>query len=296
MKKIPIEIRHALLFAIIVIPLVVLLVVAPWNRKKIGTTKNPDGERVSLATDNGFDSDTDGDGVPDWQESLWGTDPTVVDTDGDGISDKKEIEELRAAATDNGANLNNTTATTVTNGVAQTIIATLGALQNQDYISTTQKAKLAYEIQNVVLAPPTFPSKEEISMVKNSPDSFDSYIKKLNKILGKYPKEADQVFKYIEDAVNGDNSAVVTLEKISTDIQSIAKDLLGMQVPNRFVEPHFELVLSNYEFAHGIENISKIQDDSLRALGGVRYVLSGEDRILQAVETLENYFVASGII
>src|SRR5574343_1049151 len=33
------------------------------------------------------DSDQDSDGVPDWEESIWGTDPKKPDTDNDGISD-----------------------------------------------------------------------------------------------------------------------------------------------------------------------------------------------------------------
>lgn len=35
--------------------------------------------------------DTDGDGLPDWQEGLYGTDPKKSDTDGDGTLDGEEI-------------------------------------------------------------------------------------------------------------------------------------------------------------------------------------------------------------
>jgi len=34
-----------------------------------------------------LEKDSDGDGLLDWEESLWGTDPFLVDTDGDGILD-----------------------------------------------------------------------------------------------------------------------------------------------------------------------------------------------------------------
>jgi hypothetical protein len=37
------------------------------------------------------DKDSDGDGLTDWEESLWGTDPNNPDTDGDGTSDGEEV-------------------------------------------------------------------------------------------------------------------------------------------------------------------------------------------------------------
>src|SRR3989344_4421706 len=37
--------------------------------------------------------DTDADGLPDWQEVLYGTNPNVADTDGDGISDGEAVRQ-----------------------------------------------------------------------------------------------------------------------------------------------------------------------------------------------------------
>lgn len=35
--------------------------------------------------------DSDGDGLKDWEEALWKTDPKLPDTDGDGVSDKSAV-------------------------------------------------------------------------------------------------------------------------------------------------------------------------------------------------------------
>tara|TARA_B100000686_G_scaffold320640_1_gene372515 strand:- start:285 stop:1154 length:870 start_codon:yes stop_codon:yes gene_type:complete len=37
------------------------------------------------------DDDTDQDGLADWEEYLYGTDPEIADTDGDGVSDGQEV-------------------------------------------------------------------------------------------------------------------------------------------------------------------------------------------------------------
>lgn len=73
------------------------------------THNRSDAEEASSTLDNVLDSlvflkadcvsgncsdpvDTDGDGLPDWQELEYGTDPDKADTDGDGYTDKEEID------------------------------------------------------------------------------------------------------------------------------------------------------------------------------------------------------------
>ena len=44
---------------------------------------------------NFYTADADKDGVYDWEESLWGTDPKLKDTDGNGVSDGDEINDKK---------------------------------------------------------------------------------------------------------------------------------------------------------------------------------------------------------
>ncbi|MDD5676706.1 MAG: hypothetical protein PHW60_01785 [Kiritimatiellae bacterium] len=50
------------------------------------------------------DPDSDGDGLPDWLEMIYGTDPYDTDTDGDGLSDKWEIDHGFDPLDENDAN------------------------------------------------------------------------------------------------------------------------------------------------------------------------------------------------
>ena len=52
-------------------------------KKAIPIYKQPTISRVNSA----FDRDTDGDGIPDWQETLFDLNPAASDTDGDGVVD-----------------------------------------------------------------------------------------------------------------------------------------------------------------------------------------------------------------
>jgi len=75
---------------IIVIIAVVGGLVLLLNSKKEKELKSPTSE---LFPENFKDSDNDG--LPDWQEELYGTDPNNPDTDGDGYSDSQEVELSR---------------------------------------------------------------------------------------------------------------------------------------------------------------------------------------------------------
>jgi len=72
--------------------------------KTMGQDKNGDGgiagvlgleKQINTKNDlaSGVASlDSDSDGLKDWEESLWGTDPNKADTDGDGYTDKEEVD------------------------------------------------------------------------------------------------------------------------------------------------------------------------------------------------------------
>jgi len=62
------------------------------------TSTNQNSDTLVVATSSTFDAnsaaaqiDSDHDGLPDWEEALYGTDPHNPDTDGDGTPDGKEI-------------------------------------------------------------------------------------------------------------------------------------------------------------------------------------------------------------
>ena len=60
--------------------------------------------------------DSDGDGLPDWQETLYGTDKNNADTDGDGTNDGQEIKDGRDPLKAN------TSTTTIPNDKTETVL------------------------------------------------------------------------------------------------------------------------------------------------------------------------------
>lgn len=54
-------------------------------------TPLPKAELVEMKNSEVYNRDSDGDGLKDWEESIYGTDPLNPDTDGDGYLDGEEI-------------------------------------------------------------------------------------------------------------------------------------------------------------------------------------------------------------
>jgi len=80
----------ALSIAIVIITITIVL--SYW---KPGTTKYKNLISDANASSSVMNTDSDGDGLPDWKENLYGTDPHKADTDGDGTSDFDEIAQNR---------------------------------------------------------------------------------------------------------------------------------------------------------------------------------------------------------
>ena len=79
------------------IAIIVIIVAIIFNYWKPNTTKYTNN---NLAVDTNASSsimniDSDNDGLPDWKENLYGTDPKKADTDRDGTNDADEIAQNR---------------------------------------------------------------------------------------------------------------------------------------------------------------------------------------------------------
>lgn len=83
--------RNNVVFIAVIILLVVIVIVVRKNIKK--QEVNPENDR-SIAvnqTEDLYARDSDNDGLKDWEEVLWNTDPNIADTNGNGVSDGEEV-------------------------------------------------------------------------------------------------------------------------------------------------------------------------------------------------------------
>lgn len=83
--------RLFLVFGIFIVGGFLVITFVPF-KKKTGTAVSPKTKEEALAR---LTRDTDGDGLKDWEEKIYGTNPEKTDTDGDGTPDGEEIKTSR---------------------------------------------------------------------------------------------------------------------------------------------------------------------------------------------------------
>ncbi len=241
--------------------------------------------------------DTDLDGVPDWQESLYGTDPTKKDTNGDGVGDNVEIARLSKQNPANGEldlNIDNLGDNTATGQLAKELFSTIAALNqtgavDQDTIDKLS-ATLAEKIQN-----PNNIKTYTISDIKisNTDDkqAVKAYNDALNKINAKYPIKTtffDVLDKFIIDEDTVNENALLELDPIIKQTNSIVYEMSKMSVPSSLVMSHLEVLNLMKEMSENINNIKYYNTDIIRAMGGISKYTENMLALDTAVNKLAN--------
>jgi len=202
--------------------------------------------------------DTDGDGLRDWEEEVWGTDPNNVDSDGDGLNDGQEVRDDRDPAKNGSDRLTDSRLANVytaykqrslkninyTEQISDKILPHSLYLANQtsagvenmnsfdtDLLLNSNLKELELEVSELTL--------EDLSITNSSADSLRNY------------------FTTILDATNNvlenpaGNELTLALDQTNVDIKrqrnnyrQVVDSLYRAEVPTTVGEPHLK-VLNN---------------------------------------------------
>lgn len=102
-----------------------------------------------LVVGDAVEKDTDGDGLHDWEEGLWGTDPNNPDTDGNGVSDGQQIRALQASLSGISIGENSlATDTTKTGALTRDILTIAKAVNQSGPLTPESQEAITDEIAN----------------------------------------------------------------------------------------------------------------------------------------------------
>ena len=231
----------------------------------------------NLTIEDSVNKDTDGDGILDWQEGLYGLDPRKKETTpgipdnvvinklfakGEPVSSKKEIES-------GAENL------TQTEKFSRELFATIAATSQNgtmDQAAIEQLSNsLAEKIKNPVIRKVFLTS--DVKIIKDdSIQAVKNYFNTMNDVQAKYPIKESVISvlqKFIIDENNVDSSVLVRLDGAISQTQNIINGILKVDVPQSLVSLHLDLLNAGERLLENVSDIQLFDSDPIVAMGGM---------------------------
>ena len=269
-------------FTIAVAILIVIIVVIVILTRNEAPQESNDYSNITIG--NIIDKDSDKDGVPDWQEKLYGLRLDLPDSDNDGISDRDEIMEYQAIAGEDRDPLNNTET------LSHDMYVIIAALSQGGELNPTIQASLsdllsAYIASDNELTPFT---EDDLDLMHDSLAATGLYATEYAEIMLTLQDTPDPTV-LIEEAVRENNPDILLpLGELATTYENAVINL--KKIPTSYEIAPYHLLIMNAlnNIAYDISQIAQYFEDPLLTFSGlVLYNEHIEDYIM-ATEALHS--------
>ncbi len=240
--------------------------------------------------------DTDHDGLADWEEVLWNTDPHTPDTDGDGVRDGDERSAGRDPAQAGSgifaqSTLNNTAQedlpTTATDAMARELMSTYFAtLQKGGSLGADEQSAIvdrAMQSAKEFVKVPTY-TTADVHIVPATTASRTAYVEAVRVALYNVATKAPSEYNALALITQGNKEAGLADLRIIIEIYSSNLAILrDIPAPTDAVEIHAKLVATYLAYVASLENIAVMDADPARGILGVSTFMNNQGTLAQAL-------------
>jgi hypothetical protein len=260
------------------------------------------------------EQDSDHDGLKDWEEVLWKTDPHNPDTDGDNTSDGDEVkagrdplkkgpnDKLDTAITPN-VTATSTEELTQTQIFSRQLFAEYLKLQQQDggTISDASQQYLVNEFLTKVpeAVPVRVYTVSDIKVINSNTNAdLRNYADAMGRVLKNNPaNNAENELVIIKRALdNNDKSELLKITRALAGDASTIKGFLGVSVPSSLVNQHLDILNSLESSDENVRGLSKVFDDPVTAMANLSGYNKHTDLLKLSLQSMINTFVQKGIV
>lgn len=260
-------------------------------------------------------ADSDRDGLKDWEEELWRTDPLNPDTDKDGTGDAEEIKKGRNPVIP-GPNdkLDSESVATKINPGAKKVVSDTERLARElfaTYLSTRQEGLPLNqnEIANIIdtvsasvpeESPRLFTEKEAKSFSGETPEALHVYGNALGALLKKPWPSRENELAIFERVIRDENPETARLDlanltPIALAYGNFGKAIAAMSAPQSGLAIHLRVANTAVEIGTAISGMGAAFDDPIKTISSVARYLEAAPRLGETLSALRNFFETRGI-
>lgn len=268
--------------------------------------------------------DSTGDGLPDWQKSLYGIplDAQTTDyfhlgmTDGQAVAKGLivPVAATPAAATPAKAGAPQTAASfgltapsegSLTDVFAKNFFAlyisasqSAGGSLTDDQINTIASQALTSLSSSIVPAP-DFKTAADIKISGSGPDALKAYAASAENVFTTYqPKVSKTDLAYLQDSLSNPDSAPTDLAGIhamATSYRNIATGLAALSVPQEAAGTHLALINALARMAGIDTDFSNVSSDPLSSILALQQYPQAQYDIANALGAVSNLFATNNV-
>lgn len=255
-----------------------LILLASWRNEETNSLVAV-GEREAQAP-----SDRDGDGLSDWKELVYGSDPENPDTDGDGAPDAEEValgRDLVKPGPGDEVQKAETPALAAAVAPSKNLTENLSRALLADYLSakTAGEAERAETAERIVAqsierteveAATARYTTNDLARAEGGAEALNAYADSLMRILLSRP-ELD--FKFVLLAFGGaiessDPAEIQNLKRYRRSYEAARDELLALPAPPTLFSLHLGFLNNTARMVASFADMEQALEDPVRGFGG----------------------------
>lgn len=231
--------------------------------------------------------DSNSNGIPDWEEYLWGLDPNT-----DGPGNKEIILSKKESLIKSGdiVPYDNSKAITDNEMLSQEFFATIVSLQQTGQLDSTAIQSVSEAVgKNIEVTPiPDIYTSTMLIIKKDSATANTTYHEAVSNLISKY-KDANigsELTFIVQGLSNKDPQALYAAMTVGQAYRSFGKELMKIPVPASLAIPHLSMA-NNYEkTGQTINSLTKVLTDPLSGMKAVLNYKKYSDALASDLEKL----------
>ena len=254
--------------------------------------------------------DSDNDGLHDWEESLYGTDPNKTDSLNLGMTDGEAVAKgiIVPKAVANIQSATSTTATadgTLTSAFAQDFFTLyLAAKQSNGGVDLTDDQtnvlinQALSQLSRTVTSPIILKTAWDIKVSGTGAEALRAFAIKAEAVIRKNKSDATKSeVEYLQDIViSGDMSASAHLTALSEVYRNSSSGLAALSVPQELMASHLAIVNALMNLSEIDNSFARVEADPLAAMLALQQYQDTERAVERAFTDLAIIYTDANVI